>query len=291
MRKFKKVYIELTNICNLSCAFCPKSRRNPGFMEEGLFEKILNEVKTSAKYIYFHVLGEPLLHPKLRHFLELCEKQGLRVNITTNGTLVDKVEEVLLTSPALRQINVSLHSFEANMHNCSVDQYLNNIFKLIENARQTTSLSFTLRLWNLREESSSEGNNYILRRIEEFFKLPYRIQEELTPVNGLKLAERIFLNQAMTFQWPDTAETELEEKGFCYGLRDQIAFLVDGTVVPCCLDSEAGIDLGNIRETTLEEILASERASAMYDAFSNRKVVEPLCRKCSYRLRFNDSRF
>lgn len=286
MRKFKKVYIEITNVCNLSCAFCPKTRRKPGFMEEDLFLRILNEVKGFTRSLYFHVLGEPLLHPGLGRFLAACQEAGTRVNITTNGTLVRSAGDILLSSPALRQVNFSLHSFEANMNTCSVDEYINTIFEFIQAARSRTSLSIILRLWNLGEGSANEGNQYLLRRIEEFFQLPYRIEEKLTPVNGLKLEDRIFLNQAMTFQWPDQGDRELEEKGFCYGLRDQIAFLVDGTVVPCCLDSEAGIDLGNIRTQCLHDILQSERASYFYDSFSQRKVVEPLCRKCSYRLRF-----
>lgn len=287
MKRFKKVYIEITNQCNLSCSFCPKTTRKQAFMSEELFENILVQIKGRAKFLYFHVLGEPLLHPKLQRFLELSWEYGNRVNITTNGTLLKTKGETLVSSPAVRQVNFSLHSFEANIKSGSIDEYLDGIFDFIREAEARTSMSFSLRLWNLTEQAPNEENKYILRRIEEFFKLDYKIHEKLTPINGLKLAHRVFLNQAMTFEWPVSSSKNLEENGFCYGLRDQLGFMADGSVVPCCLDSEAAILLGNIKENSLDSILEGERAQAMYNSFSNRRVVEPLCRKCSYRLRFD----
>ena len=288
MRKFKKVYVEITNVCNMSCRFCPKTGRPAGFMKVELFEKILSEVQGHARFIYLHVLGEPLLHPQIGTFLDLCEQYGLRVNITTNGTLTQKVKDVLLAKPALRQINFSLHSFEANAGIHSVDSYLDGVFSFIHEAKEKTNLQICLRLWNLKEGSDNENNRYILDRIEKEFSLPYNIEEALTPCNGLKVSDNIFLNQSMTFKWPDPDDTDQDSRGFCYGLRDQLAILVDGTVVPCCLDGEGRIALGNINFSSLEEIVEGKRAKDMYEGFSRRNVIEPLCRKCSYRLRFNN---
>lgn len=287
MKKFKKIYIEITNICNLSCDFCPKTSRPAQFMSRELFEEILRKIHGYAKFLYFHVMGEPLLHPEIGSFLELCHKHGFRVNITTNGMLIDKAADSIITKPALRQVNFSLHSFEANRGEYSMDSYLDKIFAFIDRSKKEGELSICLRLWNLSEDGQNGRNRYILQRIEQEFGLGFKIEDKLTPCNGIKLADRIFLNQAARFDWPDIAREEKPGKAFCYGLRDQIAVLVDGTVVPCCLDGQGTIKLGNITEQDLDSIIGSKRAQEIYEGFSGMKAVEELCRKCGYRVRFN----
>ena len=288
MKTFKKIYIEITNVCNLTCAFCPKTKRPSGFMSQELFKKILAEIQGHGKFVYFHVLGEPLLHPELGQFFDICHEFQTKVNLTTNGTLIQKAGELLLSKPALRQVNFSLHSFYANEQGYSIEPYLDRIFDFIEEARKRTNLLICLRLWNLSDGTPTENNRIILDRIEKAFSLDYPIEEKLTPCRGIKLAENIFLNQAESFQWPNIGLPELaDEKGFCYGLRDQVAILVDGTVVPCCLDGEGNIPLGNIENCSFSKIIESKQAQDMYNAFSNRKIIEPLCRTCGYRTRFN----
>ena len=132
MNKFKKVYIEITNVCNLSCSFCPKTGRDKEFLSIERFKKILEEVKPYTKYIYFHLMGEPLLNRNLEKFLEISYNEGFKVNLTTNGTLIPKVKEVLLNAKALRQINISLHSFEANNNNILFTDYFNNVFDYVK---------------------------------------------------------------------------------------------------------------------------------------------------------------
>jgi radical SAM protein with 4Fe4S-binding SPASM domain len=286
MKRFKKTYIEITNICNLACDFCPKTERPLKFMNRELFEEILIKIQGSSEYIYFHVMGEPFLHPDLAVFLSLCQKYGYRVNITTNGTLIDKVTDSIISEKALRQVNFSLHSFEANTNEYPMDSYLDKIFEFIRKARKERELLICLRLWNLSDEGKNIQNKYILKRVEQEFKIDYTIENNLTPCRGIKLGENIFLNQAEIFTWPDLQGADIGSKGFCYGLRDQIAVLVDGTVVPCCLDCEGIISLGNIREQDLNNIIQGERAQEFYESFSRREVIEPLCRKCGYRSRF-----
>jgi radical SAM protein with 4Fe4S-binding SPASM domain len=77
------------------------------------------------------------------------------------------------------------------------------------------------------------------------------------------------------------------EKGFCHALSQQIGIHADGTVVPCCLDKEAVIKLGNIFETPFEEILKSQRLLEMSKGFKNLQLKEELCRKCTYIKRFD----
>ncbi|MFT8315493.1 MAG: radical SAM/SPASM domain-containing protein [Clostridium sp.] len=291
MKKFKKTYIEITNVCNLNCEFCPKCERNPEFMKIELFEKILSQIKNHSKHIYFHVKGEPSLHPQLGKFLDVAHTHGYKVNITTNGTLIESSKHTLLSKPALRQVNFSLHSFDANVKTTTMEKYLDEILIFAKEASRNTNIISALRLWNLSEDNninlSKEKNRYILRQIEDAFNLDYMIEEKLAQQRGIKLTHNVYLNQAPRFNWPDINESEDSLYGFCYALRDQVAILVDGTVVPCCLDGEGVINLGNIQYTHFEDIIENERANTLYNGFSNRNVVEPLCQKCDYRRKFN----
>ena len=291
MKRFKKVYIEITNICNLSCTFCPKTQRSPKFMKSEDFERILDEVKPYTDHVYLHLKGEPLLHPDLPELLDLCGQRSLNANITTNGTLLCKLKEKIIMKPAIRQINISLHSFEANESNSNMEEYLKGILDFTREAVEKTNIIIALRLWNLDQSNSTntekQRNRYLLGLIEEFFQLPYKIEEKITNSRGVKLTERVFLNQDYEFKWPGLQEEDHGSRGSCYGLRDQIGILADGTVVPCCLDGEGVVNLGNIHERSFSEIILGERAGNILEGFSKRELREELCRKCGYRMRFN----
>ncbi len=284
MKKFKKVYIETTNICNLNCDFCPKTSRELKFMDKKSFEHIVESIKSYTNYVYFHLMGEPLLNKELEYFLEISEKNQLKVNITTNGTLINDVKDILLNSQALRQVNISLHSFEANQKQADFNEYINNIIKFINRATEKTNIICSLRLWNLetRYAASNNLNIDIFKLIERELEVKYDLKERLKEENSLKLKNNVYISIGEKFKWPSLELEELGERAFCYGLRNQIGILVDGTVVPCCLDSEGSIPLGNIFESTLEEILNSKRAKDIYDGFSSRKATEELCKKCGF---------
>lgn len=289
MKKLKRVYIEITNVCNLSCNFCPKTSRKPKFMQRDEFRHIVNEVKQITDYIYFHIMGEPLLNQELQYFLEESVRNHLKVNITTNGTLLPRQSEVLLHSKALRQINISLHSFEANEHDMELKEYINQVLDFVNQARAEGRIICTIRLWNMDSEELKGANGLnqeILHQIETNLGLDFSLSERLLKEHQLKLCDKVYLNMAEKFAWPDIKRAEIGEKVFCHGLRNQIGVLVDGTVVPCCLDSEGTIGLGNIHESSIKEILMGERARKIYDGFSNRVAVEELCRKCGYATRF-----
>jgi Predicted Fe-S oxidoreductases len=289
MKRFKKVYIEIGNICNLNCSFCPSTSRKQNFMQEGEFKQILQNIKPYTDHIYFHLLGEPLLHPNLKKFLELSGEFELNVNITTNGTLIKTNKDILLSSPALRQINYSLHSFEANDYPVSMEDYLNSILEFVIEAKEHTKIISSFRLWNLNSSSSKDEtklNSTIIKILESTFNLDYDLNSEITLKKSVKIAKRVYLNMAERFQWPNLQGDFLSDTGFCYGLRDQIGILVDGTVVPCCLDGEGSIPLGNVFSTSFSEIVENEKVKTIYNGFSNGKAIEPLCQKCGYRTRF-----
>jgi len=287
MRKFKKVYVEITNICNLKCNFCPSESlsRTRKFMDIEQFQEVINKIKPHTDHIYFHLMGEPFLNKNLEHFLDISAENDLKVNITTNGTLIQKVKERLIGKPALRQINISLHSFEANTINKDLYSYVKGITDFIEEATSESDIICAIRLWNMNTEelkASNELNDDILSMLEENLSLDLRLSEELQHKHNIKLKDRVYLNMAEKFEWPDMDRDVIDENVFCYGLRDQVGILVDGTVVPCCLDSEGNIPLGNIYESTLDEVINDERAKNMYDGFSRRYAVEELCKRCGY---------
>jgi radical SAM protein with 4Fe4S-binding SPASM domain len=291
MKKFKKVYIEITNVCNLACSFCPQTARQPEFMKLETFNKILEQIKPHTDYIYFHVKGEPFLHPQIDKFLDLSYEKGFKVNITTNGTLINKVKNKILTKPALRQINFSLHSFDGNEKSADKDEYINNIISFVKESIMSTNVLVSLRLWNLNKDNRTNleisRNRYMLGIVEREFNLPYKIEEKIDPSRGIKLSDRIYLNQDYEFEWPGLDKEEDSSNGFCHSIRSQIAILVDGTVVPCCLDGDGVINLGNIHKTYFSEIIDGERANNIFNGFSRREVVEELCRRCGYRKRFS----
>lgn len=285
MTRFKKIYIETTNICNLSCNFCPKTSRELGFMETESFKEIINKVKEYTNHIYLHLMGEPFLNKNLGSFLQIAKEANINVNITSNGTLINNVKDILINSGAVRQINISLHSFEANQNNINFYDYLNNILQFIEEANEKTEIICSLRLWNIDTEELKANNNLnldILKLIEEKLNINFSIKDALLDKRGIKLKERVYLNMAEKFSWPDSSISLISEEVFCHGLRDQIGILLDGTVVPCCLDSEGKIPLGNIFKEDLGDIINSKRARDIYDGFSQRRAVEELCKRCGY---------
>jgi len=243
MKKFKKVYIETTNICNLSCNFCPKTSRKLSFMDEKSFEYIIKSVRPYTDHVYFHLMGEPFLNANLKRFLEISRENELKVNITTNGTLLNNVKDVLLNAPALRQINISLHSFEANNQGVDFNEYIDTIIHFVKEITEKTNVICSLRLWNLdtRYTASNNMNIDILKLLENEFNLDCDLKEKLREKNSFKLKNNVYISMGEKFKWPSLKVEELGERAFCYGLRDQIGILVDGTVVPCCLDSEGSI--------------------------------------------------
>lgn len=260
--RFKKIYIEITNNCNLNCKFCIGNQRKNKFMKKEEFIHILNQIKPYTKYIYLHILGEPLMHPNINEFIEIATKKGFKVNITTNGYLINRIK-----NKNIRQLNISLHSFKKE-YKKEISKYLDDIFAKIEELSNTY---ISLRLWVKNSEEKE-----ILKYIEKKYKI------KIDKINNIKLTKNIYLNEFKEFIWPDLKNDYYNETGRCYGLIDHIGILVDGTIVPCCLDSSANIKLGNIYESNLHEILKTNRVENIIKNFKNNKKIEELCKHCKF---------
>ena len=275
--RFSKIYLEISNLCNLSCAFCPGTKRKKKALNEEEFSELLPKIRPYTDFLYFHLMGEPLLHPKLEQFLALAGETGFKVILTTNGTLLPKQQEILLNAPALHKVNISLHAFEANDLAVPFEEYLSGCFTFGKAAEGKKLIAY--RLWN--QGGQDEKNAEILTTMAKFFPEPWAQERR-----GTRIGERVYLEYGDKFDWPDLSAADGGEGVFCHGLRDQLGVLCDGTVVPCCLDHEGDIALGNLFTQSMEDNLETPRAKAIYDGFSQRKAAEELCRKCGYARRF-----
>lgn len=277
MKRFQKVYLEISNICNLKCSFCPGTNRKPYAMTEDVFTALLPKLRPWTDYLYFHLMGEPLCHPKLKEFLAHAGSHGFRVILTTNGTLLKKQQKVLLSSPALHKLNISLHAFEANDLAVPFQQYLADCFAFGKAAEGSKLIVY--RLWN--QGGADAKNSEILSALESYFPKPWIAERK-----GIRIGNRVYLEYGDKFDWPDLNAEDMGQNVFCYGLRDQIGVLCDGSVVPCCLDHDGDLTLGNLLEENMEDILESPRALAIIQGFQRRTAAEELCRKCGYARRF-----
>lgn len=271
--KFKKIYIEITNICNLKCKFCLPLNREKKLMSVENFKMILSKVRHYTEYIYLHIKGEPLIHPELDSILNEAYQQGFKVNITTNGTLIGDVQEILLKAKALRQLNISMHAI-SEIDERKQELYLKDIIQLIKKIENSKVFLISLRFWM--------GNNQL--KTNTIAYLEDQLQIKINN-NQNQILPNVYLSYQDEFTWPAN-EIKISEFRGCRGIKEHIGILVDGTVVPCCLDGNGDINLGNIFEKSLEEILSSCRYQNMLKAFSTRKIDEELCKKCSYKDKF-----
>lgn len=281
---FKKIYVEITNICNLKCKFCPETSRRLQFMTIENFEEIVKRICKFTNIICLHVKGEPLLHNNLEDILKILEKYNLKANITTNGTLLKDKLLIIEKTKAVRQINISLHSSTQN--ELLSKQYLKDIFESVEKM-QNVIVSY--RLWNLKTIKENDINNEIIKEISNYYNIE-NLKEQLSQKEFFKIRDNIFINQDTEFIWPNIENKSIIEKGRCLALKEQIAILVDGTVVPCCLDNNGDIFLGNILEETLEEILSKHKTIEIKKNFENQVITCKLCKTCGFLQRLEEKR-
>ena len=273
---YSRVYVEITNLCNRDCSFCPGTVRPPRMMTTEQFRCIAQKLTGVTRYLYYHLMGEPLTHPALPEMLRIASELGFRSAITTNGTLLLQRGQALIDEKVYK-VNISVHSFEEGTEE-AYQAYIHGCLDFAKRAGAAGTL-VVLRLWN----NGCDGgrNERTVAMIRQAFP-----EEWVVSPRGTKVGTNVYLEHADRFSWPDMEAEDQGERVFCYGLRDHFGILSDGRVVPCCLDREGEITLGNILEEEINEILASPRAKAMVDGFSCRRAAEELCRRCGYARRF-----
>lgn len=273
---YSRVYLEITNICNKNCSFCPGTTRKKQRITPENFRALASRLRPVTDMLYLHLMGEPLTHPQLGELISIARELGFRVGITTNATLLSRMGQMLLEA-GLYKINLSLHSFEDADENAQRDYVQTCALFAREAAKKGTLVE--LRLWN---SGSDDGRNALtLEVLRRVFPEPWE-----TKSRSRRLTSGVFLAEEGKFDWPDLEAREGDGGVYCRGLKDHFGVLVDGTVVPCCLDREGTLALGNLHEQPIQDILNAPRARAMAQGFRNRNVPEELCRKCGYARRF-----
>lgn len=263
---YKKIYIEITNQCNLNCSFCIKNYRKIKYLSLDELKIILEKLKGQTKFLYFHVLGEPLIHPLFNYLVEEASKNYC-VNITTNGYLIDNIN-----TKKIRQLNISLHSYDEK-YGLDVNEYINKIIKKCE---QLSDTFISYRFW-----VNGKFNQQILDKINEY----YNTQIKLSDLKGnFHIKDKIYISTDEEFIWPDLNNNINIKQGFCLAIKDHLGILVDGTVIPCCLDTKGDIKIGNIFNESMEKIIESERYQKLKNNFHKNQRNETLCQKCGYKI-------
>ena len=301
------VYIEITNVCNLNCNFCPcgkDSSDNPhgkrDFMSSELFERCIVESTTVAENVYFHVLGEPTLHPGFGLFLKKLGTTPLKLNLTTNGTTITRTGKLILASPAVRQVNFSTHAY-AELSPEIATRHLQDVLDFCKMANAIRpDLYINLRLWNVGDAASDAWNCSMLTKVNEAFSSTSSSAEPSAQISlehfcsrhkSFPVVGRIYLHQDSRFEWPILDERrktrdERNATGTCRALDTHVAILHDGRVVACCLDHSGQITLGHIEDQSLAEILETPTAKSLREGFEKRELRHPLCQSCTFCKRF-----
>lgn len=274
---YSRVYVEITNVCNKSCSFCHGHKRAPRRMSEQEFCRVLDELCGVTEYVCYHLMGEPLTHPQLAHFVKLASERGFKSAITTNGTLLDSVGQSLIDA-GVYKVNISVHSFEDGAEE-QYAKYLDTCFEFADRA-SAAGVLVVLRLWNNGFDGGRNAD--ILARLRDRFSDGEWVQGK----RGFRIRHRLHLEYGERFEWPDMSAADEGDNVFCYGLSDHFAVLCDGSVVPCCLDSDGVMTLGNIFEDDIHKILSGSRATDIRQGFLRHRAVEELCRRCGYARRF-----
>ncbi len=288
--KFYRVYVEITNVCGLSCSFCPTKELPSMQMDLAFFESILLQLKPYTKEIACHVVGDPLTLSNLSEYLDLIQLHGMKAMLTTSGYFLKKQSYETLFHPAVRQINISLNSYNKNDTALTFEQYIGPVLDLCNEKLERDNESFiNLRVWNLDEMMSERGfNETLFEKLSSVFDTvldPETVYREKP--RSIRLDNKILMHFDNYFEWP-SLNNRVYGDGTCQGLQSHIAILASGKVVPCCLDCDGIIELGDMRKESLETILSGSRTQNMLHGFREGKAVEELCRKCSYKNRFND---
>jgi radical SAM protein with 4Fe4S-binding SPASM domain len=287
---FFRTYIEISNICNLQCTFCPEVERDKKILSSEQFRYILRQVIPYTDEVCLHLMGEPLAHPEFLQILDICNQEDAVIHLVTNGTFLQKFNyDTFLKSKSLRQINFSLHSFKDNFPDKDIRPYLFDILQFSKQALESRpELYINFRLWNLPSTvGQNQQNQDIIDYICEFFQVPINEKINVSHRKSKNIIGRIYFHFDTRFEWPSLKDPIQGERGFCHALSQQIGIHADGTVIPCCFDKEAGIALGNILETPFVEILQSPRLNKIREGFKNHILVEELCQKCTYIKRFD----
>lgn len=292
-----RCYIEITNTCNLDCHFCPKHHRARRQLSAEEFDLLTDKVRGKVCFLYFHLMGEPLLHPLLPQFITMAREKGFKTVLTSNGTLLHRAMNLLdtqkdknfldalphknLIDALPHKVQLSLHSHESNARG-ELSIYMQEVMQFATQAA-AKGTCVVLRLWN--QGGMDKENEQVMDYIAEYVPRPWKERPD-----GYRICDNLYLEFDRKFEWPSGEASSIKREVFCKALIKQIGVLSDGSLVPCCLDHNGDVVLGNLFHQSLEEILSSPRAQAMIEGFQHHTATEALCQNCESALVRNSFR-
>lgn len=293
MKPFKRIHVEISNICNLKCSFCPEVEKNRQTMTPDEFTRIAAQLAGQTEEIVLHLLGEPLNHPQLDRILDICSDYSLPVGIVTNGILLYGARVEYLLRPIIRQVSFSLQSFEDNFPQQDPLPYLRKLKIFIDRAlNERPDLYINFRFWDLDGHAAlaTNLNSRMRESLAETFAFSWEdVKIDLRRRKNHRIRQRLYLHFDSRFEWPRLDAPIRSQRGYCHALTGHVGIHADGTVVPCCLDQSAAIPLGNVLKDPFVDILASPRAKNIREGFAKRELREDLCQRCTFIQRFDKS--
>jgi MoaA/NifB/PqqE/SkfB family radical SAM enzyme len=315
--KPNKIYFELTNACNFNCDFCPItiSSRRTHFMDFSLYTKGIDDIVRSkiTDTIGFHVLGEPLLYPQIFQALEYAKKHSLRIELTTNGSLLTEECVRNLIRCKLDKLSISLETSIAMDHESRGSQTrFEEYFQQVLNAvriihREDANLKLEISMMNpisgkyfdIDRDLKITAKNEAYR--EKLLSLIRDLLPVLSPPPNKRAVESqiraLQLNKPLIIRIDDHTAIYIQmlgdwgnafaarkiypsKIGFCgYALKN-IGILNNGEVTICCVDYDGKTSLGNLNDSDLASILMSERACLIRNGFKRLRLVDPHCQRC-----------
>lgn len=235
IKKLTSLIIEPTNTCNLRCTFCfvtEGMNRAEGFMDFDLFKKVIDD-SPGLEHLCMHNWGEPLLHKDIFRMFDYAAQAGVRhIVMNTNGTLLtDKMIDRIVDSPLsiIRfSIDGSPETFQ-RVRGVALDKIERNILKLKEKKEARRPGLGMGVVFTVEEDTHQDVEAYIdhwkniVDHVRTQAKLIQNPRKEICP----------------------------EPFGKDYG---KLVVLWDGTVIPCCVDYNASLKLGNAWEQPVMDL-------------------------------------
>jgi len=272
--------IENTNLCNADCVMCPRDTlsRKRGFMEFGLFEKIIREASSESRkpVTHLHGFGEPLLDKRLADRILLAKKSGItQTYIVTNASRLFPEASRRIVGAGLDKMKISFYGTDEESYNSTMKRLdfkvtLQNIKDFLRIRRELKSETPRLVLQYLPNETNHA-------KVAEFKSL-------LAPLIDRQRGDT--LNVATLHNYGGgRAYNPLGKKidSVCYFPWTSMSVLWDGRVVTCCMDSNGVQVVGDLNKQTVQEVWNGPVLSELRKDFGNLDYEKyPVCMTCDW---------
>lgn len=317
--RFIEANIEITNLCNFDCWFCPRRAmtREKGLMAYEKFEEMILNLNSAnfLKEIALAGIGEPTLHPDLIKMISFVKNNTpFKIVLTTNASkFADQsfVEDLFRTN--VDKVTISLRTSNENELNLSLDftyeKYIKSILNFVEtknklNNETEIELSFFKETYyskyildiNTRDFINNKRLNNFLKELSKILNesLPSyddftkSISSHLSNVARIPIKDGLSLRFDGLSSWT-TAIEKYKKGGICYksyygsclGLLTHFAIYWNGDVSTCCADFDAKNILGNIfQEKDIIKILSSKKAVSFAESLRKKRMPTDICQIC-----------